>query len=172
VELFQVPDNRAIIYVGDERAQLESWLSVYRATLLTKCNGLNTAQMKLRPVATSDLSLLGLIRHMTFVEQVWFERYFAGRDVIEYYKQAGDRDADFHNLDELSVLDVVANYEHAIEVSNECAKDHDLAETSMAKWRDRDVDLRWIYLHMIEEYARHCGHADLIRELVDGVTGE
>ena len=170
MELFQAPDNRAIIYVGDERAQLESWLTFYRATLLTKCNGLSAAQMKQRPVVTSDLSLLGLIRHMTFVEQVWFERYFTGQDVIEYYKQAGDRDADFHNLDELSVLEVVANYERAIEVSIECAQGQDLATTSRAKWRDRDVDLRWIYLHMIEEYARHCGHADLIRELIDGVT--
>ena len=172
MELFQVPDNRAIIYEGDERAQLEAWLAFYRQTLLTKCNGLTTEQMKLRPVTTSDLSLLGLIRHMTFVEQVWFERIFAGKDVIEYYKQPDDRDADFHNLDELSVLEVLANYEHAIEVSNEMTQGQDLATTSTLPWRHRDVDLRWIYLHMIEEYARHCGHADLIRELIDGVTGE
>ncbi|MGC1418703.1 MAG: DinB family protein [Acidimicrobiales bacterium] len=172
MELFEVPDNRAIIYTGRERDQLDSWLTSYRETLLVKCNGLTTEQMKRRPVETSSLSLLGIIRHMTFVEQVWFERIFAGKDVIEYYKQADDRDADFNNLDELTVLEVVANYEHAIEVSHEIAQGQDLSTTSTLEWRHRYVDLRWIFLHMIEEYARHCGHADLIRELIDGVTGQ
>jgi uncharacterized damage-inducible protein DinB len=171
VELFQVPDNRSVIYVGEERAQLESWLTVHRETLLVKCNGLDEAQMKQRPIATSDLSLLGLIRHMTYVEQVWFERIFTGVDVIEYYKRPDDRDADFHDLDELSMLEVLANFEHAIEVSDDCARGQDLATTSTSQWRHRHVDLRWIYLHMIEEYARHNGHADLIRECIDGVVG-
>ena len=172
MELFEAPDNRAIIYTGEERAQLESWLTSYRETLLIKCNGLDVEQMKIRPVKTSDLSLLGLIRHMTWVEQVWFELTFIGADVPKYYKQPDDNDADFHNLDEIGLDEVLTNYDRAIAKSIECAFEQDLSTVSKKEWRHIYVDLRWIYLHMLEEYARHCGHADIIRELIDGVTGQ
>lgn len=171
MDTFNAPDRPPTLLLGDERAQLESWLNFYRATLLTKCRGLDEAQLKIRPVASSQLSLLGLIRHMTAVEQYWFATTFAGADVLEYYANGDDPDSDFHDLDELDLDTVLANYRDAITTSDNSVAGHDLVERAAQPSRDREVGLRWIYLHMIEEYARHCGHADIVRELIDGVTG-
>jgi uncharacterized damage-inducible protein DinB len=157
---------------GAERDQLQSWLAFYRATLLKKCSGLSFEDLARRPVATSSMSLLGTLRHMTFVEQIWYDARFAGNDVTEYYKQPDNREAEWTELDSATLDQVVANFEHACETSDELARGHDLDELvrrSGANWEP--VDLRWIYIHMIEEYARHCGHADIIRELIDGTTG-
>jgi hypothetical protein len=171
VETFSAPDRPHIPFSGDERTQLEAWLDFYRGTLLEKCDGLNAAQLKERPVATSLLSLLGMVRHLTFVEQVWFETTFSDKDVVEYYKTEGDRDADFKDLDDTSVEEVFDLYVHATNTSRSLSIGHDLDEMAKRPRRGREVDLRWIYIHVIEEYARHCGHADIIRELVDGATG-
>jgi hypothetical protein len=171
VETFDAPERPNVPASGEEKAQLDAWLDFFRATLLRKCDGLNAAQLKERPVATSRLSLLGMVRHMTFVEQVWFETTFAGLEVIEYYKTEGDRDADFNNLD-IEALEVVMDlYLHVTKVSRELSAGHDLDELAKKPRRGRAVDLRWIYVHMIGEYARHCGHADFIREMIDGTTG-
>ncbi|MGC1238256.1 MAG: DinB family protein [Acidimicrobiales bacterium] len=170
METFEAPERPHIPFNGPEPLQLESWLDFYRATMLEKCSGLNAAQLKERPVATSALSLLGIVRHMTFVEQVWFESTFAGLDTLDYYKTE-DRDADFNDLESDAVESVFDLYERVLQVSRDLAAGHDLDERGKKPRRGRDVDLRWIYVHMIEEYARHCGHADLIRELIDGTTG-
>jgi hypothetical protein len=171
VETFEAPDRPHIPFSGDERTQLAAWLDFYRGTLLEKCDGLTPAQMKERPVTTSLLSLLGMIRHMTFVEQAWFESAFAGHDVLEYYKTEGDRDADLKDLDRPAAEEVIDLYLRAIETSRQLAEGHDLNEMSKRPRRGRETDLRWTYIHMIEEYARHCGHADILRELIDGSTG-
>jgi hypothetical protein len=171
METFEAPKRPHIPFNGPERLQLDAWLDFYRATLLEKCDGLNTEQLKDRPVASSRLSLLGIVRHMTFVEQVWFESTFAGRNTTEYYKTEGDRDADFNDLDDTAVENVFVLYGQATDVSRDLAAGHDLGEMAAKARRGREVDLRWILIHMIEEYARHCGHADLIRELIDGATG-
>lgn len=171
METFEAPERPHIPFNGPEQLQLESWLDFYRATMLEKCDGLSAAQLKERPVAPSTLSLLGIVRHMTFVEQVWFETTFAGLDTLDYYKTEGDRDADFNDLDSDAVETVFDLYERALRVSRDLASGHDLDERAKKPRTGRDVDLRWIYVHMIEEYARHCGHADLIRELIDGKTG-
>jgi uncharacterized damage-inducible protein DinB len=172
METFSAPDDRSVPFHGDERAQLESWLTFYRETLLIKCDGLDAAQMKLRPVATSQLSLLGLIRHMTCVEQAWFEHIFMGTTSPEYYKTPTDRDGDFRDLDEIGLDQVLANFRRVIASAHECARGRPLDEMAATLRHQHQVDLRWIYVHMIEEYARHCGHADILRELIDGVTGE
>ncbi|MFI5035436.1 MAG: DinB family protein [Acidimicrobiales bacterium] len=164
-------ERPAPLNAGPERAQLESWLEFHRATLLVKCADLTLEQLCQRPVASSALSLLGLVRHMTFVEQVWFQTIFAGREVADYYKTPDDRDADFHDLDSATLHEVVALYDATCATSRELAAGHDLDEMAAVARRHRHVDLRWIYVHMIEEYARHNGHADLLRELIDGETG-
>jgi uncharacterized damage-inducible protein DinB len=164
-------DDRVLLDVGNEWDQLDSWLTFYRETLLIKCDGLAEDQLKQRPIATSRLSLLGLIRHMTKVERYWFENVFLANDVANFYSSPEDKDGDYNNLDELTLDDVVKNYHDAVAKSDECAAGHDLDELAKKSRGEKTVDLRWIYLHMIEEYARHCGHADIIRELVDGVTG-
>jgi uncharacterized damage-inducible protein DinB len=157
---------------GDERDQLESWVAFYRATLLTKCVGLSFAHLSARPVATSTMSLLGILRHMTFVEQIWFDARFAGNDVVLYYWKPDDREVAWLELDSANLDEVVASFQRACETSDELARGHDLTELVKSPGIDQEpVDLRWIYLHMIEEYARHCGHADILRELVDGSVG-
>ena len=169
----QIPKNERphpLMY-GPERAQLESWLAYYRASLIRKCCELPLADLQRRPIPTSSLSLLGLIRHMTLVEQIWFQLRFAGLDVTEYYRRANDRDADFNDLDSASLDEVLANYDTATAASLLACEGHALDERVARITNDRDVDLRWIYIHMIEEYARHLGHADLLRELIDGRTG-
>ncbi|HEY5010231.1 MAG TPA: DUF664 domain-containing protein, partial [Acidimicrobiales bacterium] len=87
------------LLLGPERAQLESWLAFYRATLLKKCSGLSYEDLCRRPIESSTMSLLGMLRHMTFVEQVWFDARFAGNDVVEYYKLPDDRELDWTDLD-------------------------------------------------------------------------
>jgi uncharacterized damage-inducible protein DinB len=157
---------------GPEREQLGSWLAFYRATLLKKCSGLAFEDLARRPVATSTMSLLGMVRHMTFVEQVWFDVRFAGNEVVEYYRRPDDREVEWTELDSATLDEVVANFQRACETSDELARGHELEELVKERGADGEpVDLRWIYLHMIEEYARHCGHADILRELVDGTTG-
>jgi uncharacterized damage-inducible protein DinB len=171
VETFSAPARTYVVFSGDERTQLESWLDFYRGTLLFKCDGLTPDQLRERPIATSTMSLLGLLRHLTFVEQIWFEARFAGREVVEYYKLEDDREIDFRDLDSASVEEVLELYLTSVSTSRALAKDHELDEKAAKARHGIQFDLRWIYLHMIEEYARHCGHADLIRELVDGTTG-
>ncbi len=171
METFEAPERPNPPNSGDERTQLEGWLDFERATLLRKCDGLNVAQLKERPVATSSLSLLGIVRHMTFVEQVWFETVFAGRETVDYYKSEADRDADFHDLDSVAAEEAFDLFVRSVALSRELAMGHSLDELAARPRRGREVDLRWIYVHMIEEYARHNGHADLIRELIDGATG-
>lgn len=165
------PDRPSLPSSGPERATLEAFLDFYRATLLTKCDGLDDAALRQRPVATSALSLLGLVRHCTFVEQVWFQVVFSALEVEEYYKLPEDRDADFNDLNSATVEEVFANYDRAVARSRELAAGHDFDEMARAARRGREVDLRWIYVHLIEEYARHLGHADLLREMIDGETG-
>ncbi len=171
METFEAPERPNPPTLGDERVQLEGWLVFERATLLHKCDGLSVAQLKERPVASSSLSLLGIVRHMTFVEQIWFETTFAGRETVDYYKTEADRDADFNDLDGVAAEEVFDLFVRSVELSRELAAGHSFDERATRPRRGREVDLRWIHVHMIEEYARHNGHADLIRELVDGATG-
>jgi uncharacterized damage-inducible protein DinB len=171
METFRAPARTYVVFSGEERTQLESWLDFYRGTLLFKCDGLTADQLRERPVATSAMSLLGLLRHLTFVEQIWFESRFAGRDVVEYYKTDTDREIDFRDLESASVEEVLELYLASVATSRAVAKDRSLDDLAAKARRGIQVDLRWIYLHMIEEYARHCGHADIIRELVDATTG-
>ncbi len=109
-------------------------------------------------------------RYLTFVEQIWFEARFAGRDVVEYFKTETDREIDFRDLESASVGEVVALYLGSVSTSRALADDRSLDEMAAVE-PGRHGGLRWIYLPMIEEYARHCGHADVLRELIDGTTG-
>jgi uncharacterized damage-inducible protein DinB len=157
---------------GDERTALQGWLDYHRATLLRKCTGLNGDQLVLRPVLSSTLSLLGLVRHMAEVERWWFRRRFDGQaGVGDLYCSDQHRDGDFDLTDSTSAEADFAAFAAECAAADEAARGRSLDETFAS--RDGSLlDLRWIYLHMIEEYARHNGHADLLRELIDGVTGD
>ena len=159
--------------IAGERESLEAWLDFHRVTLLTKCTGLTAEQLKRRPVEPSGLSLLGLVRHMTGVERWWFRIHGTGQDMPFPYTSRDNPDGDFDDLDTADAQADLAAYQEEIELARAATRDKLLDDVvpSHGHHPDRARDIRWIYLHMIEEYARHNGHADLLRERVDGVTG-
>jgi hypothetical protein len=159
--------------VAGERAMLQGWLDYHRATLLIKCAGLSEQQLKLASCPPSDLSLLGLVRHLTDVERGWFLRGAAGRPSAQappLYSTRADPDGDFSSLGSASADAVLRTYEATIAEVNAATEDVSLDHTFSNGGEPCSV--RWVYTHMIEEYARHNGHADLIRERIDGATEE
>ena len=155
----------------DERAMLEGWLDWHRQTLLWKCQGLTAEQLKLRSVEPSSLSLLGLVRHMAEVERAWFRSRFAGEKLDLLYCTDDYPDGDFDLLDDADPETDFATFQTEIELADQAARGRSLDDRFVGS-RGRELNLRWIYAHMIEEYARHNGHADLIRERIDGATGD
>jgi len=154
-----------------ERAALQSWLDYHRATLLFKCQGLTGEQLVLRAAEPSTLSLLGLVRHMAEVERGWFRRALGGQDVGLLYCSDEHQDGDFDLADPAAAEADLATFRRECELADEAAAGRSLEDTFVSS-RGNTFDLRWIYLHMIEEYARHNGHADILRERTDGVTGD
>jgi hypothetical protein len=159
-------------HVGDERTMLEGWLDYHRQTLLLKCAGLTAEQLRTPSIEPSGLTLLGLVRHLAEVEAWWFRENFAGEKVDYPYFTEATPDADF----DVSTADAEADFatfHHEVELARAATAGHSLDETfTEVSPKRREFNLRWVYVHMIEEYARHNGHADLLREKVDGVTGD
>jgi uncharacterized damage-inducible protein DinB len=157
-------------FVADERTMLQGWLTWHRDTLLYKCAGLTAEQLALRAVEPSNLSLLGLVRHMADVERNWFRKRFAAEPIEGIYCTDASPDADLDDIDPAT-----AKADYARLVAEFAEADRAVAGASLDQTfthtRHGVMSLRWIYLHMIEEYARHNGHADLLRERIDGVTG-
>jgi len=162
--------------VAGERAALQGWLDYHRATLLWKCAGLGGDKLVARPVESSTLSLLGLVRHMAEVERWWFRRRFAGQPGLgDLYCSDEYLDGDFDLTDAERAETDFATFRSECAAADEAVSGRKLDETFTFERRTGGtctMDLRWVYLHMIEEYARHNGHADLLRELIDGVTGD
>lgn len=150
---------------------LEGWLDWHRATLLWKCTGLSGEQLALRPVPPSNLSLLGLVRHMTEVERAWFRRRFGREQVSFLYCTDESPDADLDDVSPAGAEAGFAAFTHEVELARAAAAGRSLEETFFHPRRQTEMSLRWVFVHMIEEYARHNGHADLIRERIDGATG-
>jgi uncharacterized damage-inducible protein DinB len=153
---------------GDDRPILEGFLNWQRATLLNICAGLTGEQLAGRPIPSSNLSLLGLIRHLAKVERIWFRQRAAGQPVAPMYDPSR-KDADF---DDGTAAEAKADIER-LQAEWRSA---DAAVAGMAFDDTLDVSgeifsLRMVYVHMIYEYSRHNGHADLLRESIDGVTG-
>ncbi|MGY1857520.1 DinB family protein [Modestobacter sp. SYSU DS0290] len=165
-------------FLDGERAAVEAWLEFHRATLLHKCAGLTPEQLGERSVPPSGLSLRGLLRHLTDVERYWFTRVVAGREAPTIYWEA-DGEVDFDGVgadgdDPVTAVPAeLAAFTAELEASRAvAAQHHSLDELSAGLRHGERVSLRWVYLHMIEEYARHNGHADLLRERIDGATGD
>jgi uncharacterized damage-inducible protein DinB len=157
-----------------EADMLTGWLDYHRATLAGKCEGLTDEQLRERSVPPSGLCLLGLVRHLTECERGWFRNVLLGADLPELYATQEDRDADFNAVGTPDVATVFATFERECDAAREAvAAVGDL--DALSKGRDKatggQFSLRWILTHMIEEYARHNGHADLLRERIDGATG-
>ena len=168
---YQAPPRIYSLDEGSERELLDSFLDENRSTLLMKCDGLTIEQLRLRPIPGSTMSLLGFVRHMTLVEQWWFERIFEGNAEPLFYSSEEDPDFEWNSLDSglQATFDLFSSITQRINVAV-CSRSLD--DRSIGIDSDGGLrTLRWIYIHMIEEYARHNGHADVIREMIDGVTG-
>jgi uncharacterized damage-inducible protein DinB len=159
-------------YILTETDMLTAWLDYHRQTLEWKCEGLAADDLRRRSVPPSTMSLLGLVRHMSEVEGNWFRRVL-GRDpeVKYHYLSDGNWDADFDEVDTADVDEAFATWRaECDEARGAVANAKSLDETGVR--RGEEVSLRWILTHMIEEYARHNGHADLLRQAIDGATGD
>ncbi|MFE3798417.1 DinB family protein [Nocardia tengchongensis] len=159
------------LLVGDERSVLHSLLTRGREILLWKCQGLTGAQLATRSVEPSSMSLLGLIRHMTEVERGWFRMRAAGEELGYIYSDESNRDGDFDDTVAEQAEADHARFLEEIALCDKAIADLSLDHTAIHPRTGTDLSLRWIYLHMIEEYGRHAGHADLLRERIDGATG-
>jgi uncharacterized damage-inducible protein DinB len=160
-------------FAGDEVTLLRAWLDFERATLAWKCDGLVDGQLRQRAVAPSTMSLLGLVRHMTDVERYWIQRILLGRDIEQRYWTDDDPDIDFDAVDTASGADALAAWREEMAATDSAIADDPSPDRLGAGRRhDEDVSLRWILVHLVQEYARHNGHADLLRERIDGATGE
>ncbi|MDQ1647952.1 MAG: hypothetical protein QOG60_9 [Frankiaceae bacterium] len=157
---------------GEERSALEGWLDYHRATLQQKCTGLTDEQLKQRAVPPSGLSLLGLVRHLADVERSWFRQRMDGQKLADLYGTDEHPDADFEGVDAADAASDLATLGREVERARATAATHHLDDTFAHPRTGTVYTLRWVYLHMIEEYARHNGHADLLRERIDGVTGD
>jgi uncharacterized damage-inducible protein DinB len=159
--------------VAGEREAVQAWLDYHRATLLFKCAGLSGEQLTKRAVPPSSLSLLGLVRHMAEVERSWFRSRFRGdAELGSVYCSDEYPDGDFDLTDPEHAKQDLATFRRECELADAAVADAGLDDTYTFSRTGTPMDLRWIYLHMIEEYARHNGHADFLREQIDGVTGD
>ena len=150
---------------------LPLWMDYQRSTLLWKCELLDGGDLARQGVPPSPLSLLGIVRHMTLVEWSWFEEVFAGTETASPIPTDLDRDADWNDLNPSRAMEDIERFQRQCEASRGIVAGASSFDDVAANGRDT-ISLRWILVHMIEEYARHNGHADLLRELIDGAVGE
>ncbi len=161
---------------GPESSQLSAFLDHYRATVLRRADGLDAAQLS-RPLPPSSLTLGGLLNHLAFVEDLWFQVRFAGNPADALWAGV-DRDVDpdheFRTAADVPPDDLRRRYRSACDRSRETVRKAESLDQRSARPRSSGqyVDLRWVLLHMLEETARHAGHADLLREAVDGTVGD
>jgi uncharacterized damage-inducible protein DinB len=153
-----------------EREMLVDWLEYHRATLALKCDGLADDGLRARSVPPSTMSLLGLVRHMADVERYWFRIVLDGEEVAPRFWGNPRPDEDFDGVETAVVAEDFAAWHEECAIARERTAAHGLDDAG--EKNGNPVTLRWILAHMIEEYARHNGHADLLREAVDGVTGQ
>ena len=162
-------------YELPERTMVEAWLDYERATLAVKCEGLDDDQLRIRAVPPSTMSLLGLVRHMADVESYWFRKVLSAAKDTQIYWDDDNPDGDFDDIDAANVAHDFATWRAECDNARAVATRRTLDDCGERTGDDDQLErnsLRWVLAHMIEEYARHNGHADLLRECVDGVTGE
>ncbi|MEV6960553.1 DinB family protein [Streptomyces sp. NPDC051207] len=167
-------ERRLPATTAGERTMLEGWLDYHRRTLALKCEGLNDAQLRTASAAPSELTLMGLVRHMAEVERIWFRKVLVDDDPGPIYYSEADPDGEFHLTGADTWQEAHATWQAEIATARRNAAGFGLDDTSRGRSRltEGPISLRWILTHMIEEYARHNGHADLLRERIDGVTGD
>ena len=162
------------VAAADGRATLCTFLDYQRAILARKAEGLTDEQARRAACPPSDLTILGLIRHMADVERGWSQRSLLGADIEPLYFGSahpdGDRDGDFHPPPDATLAEALTSYWAEIAESDRIFGDAGLDDIEANARATYSV--RWILVHLVEEYARHCGHADLLRQAIDGKTGD
>ncbi len=153
-----------------ERAMLDAWLDFHRATLGLKCEGLTDDQLRERAVPPSSLSLLGLVRHMAEVERNWFRPVLGGEPMAGIFSAGLDWEASFRDVATADVAAALAAWRAECEHARRLVAAAPSLDVTGARGGET-FSLRWVLVHMIEEYARHNGHADLLRERIDGSSG-
>lgn len=149
---------------------LKAFLDSNRAIMIWKANGMPDEAGRIAPFE-SDTSMIGLLQHLAIVEKSWFQRIFAGREVDWGFDFEADRDAEWHFDGTETIADAVAMYEAEVAEANRIIDDADLDDAASRELKGEAYSLRWIMIHMIEETARHAGHADIVREHLDGTLG-
>lgn len=159
--------------VVGEKETVWAYLGHYRLTLQMKCEGLDAAQLAQRSVPPSTMSLLGLVRHLAGVEHQWFRRILQGLDEPRLYRTEDDRDHDFNGAvaDPAVISEAWSTWSREVEAADAWLAG-DVAMDADVSIGDDTSSVRDILVHMVEEYARHVGHADLLRERIDGRTGQ
>jgi uncharacterized damage-inducible protein DinB len=158
--------------VAQEREMLDAWLDFHRATLAVKCEGLTDDQLRARAVPPSSLSLLGLVRHMGEVERSWFRRVLGGEQAPPRYYGDENPDGDFDDVAGAGVAEAFGYWRDECAHARERVAAAPSLDVTGTGRHGETYSLRWIMVHMIEEYARYNGHADLIRERIDGTVGD
>jgi uncharacterized damage-inducible protein DinB len=155
--------------LADERTTLVDYLASYRLTLEMKCAGLTAEQLARRSVPPSTMSLLGLLRHLAGVEHSWFRRRLDGQDIPRLY--VDDSDFDGAVADPAVVEAAWEDWRREVAFAKAWAE-RNVDLDRLVDLGDEETEVRDILVHLVEEYARHCGHADLLRECIDGRTGQ
>ena len=159
---------------ADEKTMMLAFLDYYRETMILKLEGLTEEQARWKPAPTAN-SLISIVNHLAWVERSWFGMRFLGEDEPDWwFEEADDPDTDFRVPGDRTVPEVIAFYRAEYTRANEIAHAAaSLDEPSRKAGRSGHTPtLRWILDHMLEETARHAGHADITRELIDGATGD
>ena len=168
--VWPVPRKAVIPRHGDELTMLKGYLDHYRETFELKCSGVPSALLSERSSPPSTMSLHGLARHLAGVERWWFAIHFAGIDLPMLYYSDDDPDQDFESLDG-DPLEALTTWRAECERSRRIVDDASGLDDLGALERNGSYSLRWLMLRMIAEYAQHDGHADLLREGIDGAVG-
>lgn len=164
-----LPEPSSGPLTGPERPILEGMLDWHRRTLHLICAGLTAEQLASRPIASTNLTLLGLVRHMAKVERVWFRKRVAGENIEHLHQFDAHDDTDFNELDPAEAAAALSQLSDEQVAASRAVAGLDL-DTEIIN-HGEPMSLRMVHVHMIGEYARHNGHADLLREAIDGTTG-
>ena len=165
----QIPDPA---WNGDERTTLTGFLEDQRSTLAWKCQGLSDAQLKTPSVPPSSLTLLGLVRHMAEVERSWFRRRLSAEPIGRIWCTEAQPDADFDSVADADVAEAFSRWGEECRIARSILKELDSLDVTFSTPDYLEMSARCMVNHMIEEYSRHNGHSDLIRERIDGKTGD
>ena len=160
---------RRVPFTGDEKQSLHVSLDRHRDAVLWKLEGLDDTNLR-RAMTPSGTNLLGLVKHLAAVEYGWFCQTF-GRQTEPLPDVEEDPNADMRARPEETTQDILAFYGRARAAADRVIEELELDQTGTA-WFGDTVSLRWVLIHMVEETARHAGHVDIVRELIDGMTGD